>query len=73
MPVENRDKLLEISMNFLTTDTHFGLQPFMLPKGTLPSSKPVAYALSAPTTGSNVLRVIRAMQLRKPILLVSVD
>ncbi|KAJ3407421.1 AAA ATPase midasin, partial [Chytridiales sp. JEL 0842] len=46
----------------------FGIYPFMLK--TKSKLKPVSdYALLAPTTCQNVLRVLRGMQLRKPILL----
>ena len=55
---------------FFSSEDAFGIEPFKIPKGSFTSSKSIPYALSAPTTCSNVLRVIRSMQLRKPILLV---
>jgi midasin (ATPase involved in ribosome maturation) len=50
------------------SDTLFGVEPFFIPKGPLQTQN-VPYALSAPTTSNNVLRVLRGLQLSKPILL----
>lgn len=52
--------------------TTFGLPPFHIPLG--PSAQPqqsakLGYALQAPTTTQNLRRVLRALQLPKPILL----
>lgn len=50
------------------TDTKFGMDPFYILKGTVPKGK-ISYALNAPTTSGNAMRVLRALQLPKPILL----
>ena len=46
----------------------FGLHPFYVPVGPCPVD-PAAFSLHAPTTRANTFRVLRALQLRKPILL----
>ena len=46
----------------------FGLHPFYVPLGELPPDSS-RFALGAPTTRANAFRVLRAMQLRKPVLL----
>jgi midasin len=45
----------------------FGLPPFFIDLGSAPSD--AAFSLHAPTTRANAFRVLRALQLRKPILL----
>ena len=45
----------------------FGLPPFFVDLGLTPSD--AAFSLHAPTTRANAFRVLRAMQLRKPVLL----
>ena len=48
----------------------FGLAPFYVPMGADASANSSAtFSLKAPTTRSNAFKVLRAMQLRKPILL----
>uniref|UniRef100_A0ACD5WZY3 Uncharacterized protein n=1 Tax=Avena sativa TaxID=4498 RepID=A0ACD5WZY3_AVESA len=47
---------------------HFGIAPFYIPKGHL-ACKQQGFDFTAPTTSKNVLRVLRGMQLRKPLLL----
>jgi len=47
---------------------HFGLHPFFVPMGSA-EVKPAEISLSAPTPRANAFRVLRAMQLRKPVLL----
>mmetsp|Transcript_3338 Transcript_3338/g.6310 ORF Transcript_3338/g.6310 Transcript_3338/m.6310 type:complete len:5449 (+) Transcript_3338:384-16730(+) len=48
----------------------FGINPFFIPLGPHASSDVASeYALDAPTTSSNLARVLRAMQLERPILL----
>ena len=51
----------------VTTDS-FAIGPFSLPKlsNVIPDAK---YSLQAPTTMANALKVIRALQLQKPVLL----
>lgn len=56
----------EITIN--DGDTHFGIGPFQIPRGPLVRTD-VKFTLLAPTTADNAMRVMRAMQLKKPILL----
>jgi midasin len=46
----------------------FGLAPFFVPMGSVPPT-PAPISLAAPTPRANAFRVLRAMQLRKPVLL----
>ncbi|KAF9915434.1 AAA ATPase midasin [Lobosporangium transversale] len=46
----------------------FGITPFYIKKGNLQDQK-IKFTLLAPTTTDNAMRVLRAMQLKKPILL----
>lgn len=46
----------------------FGASPFMIPLGPVPSLTS-AFNMAAPTTAKNAFRVLRAMQLRKPVIL----
>ena len=46
----------------------FGYHPFFVKCGPNVDRK-IVYALDAPTTGRNVMKVLRAMQLKKPLLL----
>lgn len=46
----------------------FGICPFSIPFGSQPRPEQ-SFNFRAPTTGSNLLRVLRAMQLLKPVLL----
>jgi midasin len=56
------------SSSLLAPRDMFGIHPFYIPKGNKP---PVSssFALAAPTTSRNALRILRAMQLSKPVLL----
>ncbi|KAF9437661.1 AAA ATPase midasin [Entomortierella beljakovae] len=49
-------------------DDEFGIAPFFIKKGGLEDQK-IKFTLLAPTTTDNAMRVLRAMQLKKPILL----
>jgi hypothetical protein len=50
------------------TDQHVGVHPFVVSRS--PTAGPARdFSLDAPTTSSNLERVVRAMQLRKPVLL----
>jgi len=53
---------------FDSVDGKFGRAPFWIPTGSHPQST-LAFNFQAPTTSANVERVLRAMQLSKPILL----
>lgn len=49
--------------------TRFGIAPFMIPRGPDPTIKKPSFSLKAPTTMSNLYRVLRAMQVSRPIIL----
>lgn len=52
----------------LVTDQHVGVPPFIVARS--PAAGPARdFSLDAPTTSTNLERVVRAMQLRKPVLL----
>ncbi len=46
----------------------FGIPPFFIPLGPI-SDTSTSFSLRAPTTACNAFRLLRAMQLRKPVLL----
>ncbi|CAO3588237.1 unnamed protein product [Absidia cylindrospora] len=50
------------------TENRFTIGPFHIPRGEL-NKADIKFTLLAPTTGDNAMRVIRSMQLQKPILL----
>ena len=52
----------------VSCDKNFGIMPFMISKG-LHSEGNYPFTLQAPTTSLNAVRVLRALQLKKPILL----
>ncbi|KAH7558816.1 hypothetical protein BM1_04953 [Bipolaris maydis] len=56
-------------IDIVNTDEVFQLGAFSIPKFSLASSEASTFALEAPTTQSNAMRVVRALQLPKPILL----
>ena len=60
---------LENTISFTSTSERFGVDPFFIPRGPLPLCDVTDYSLDAPTTGSNVVRVLRALQLPRAILL----
>lgn len=48
----------------------FGIRPFFIPKGPFPVDEEfISFTFHAPTTKENSLKLMRALQLRKPILL----
>ncbi|XP_013402851.2 midasin-like [Lingula anatina] len=47
----------------------FGIEPFYIPKGPLRVSSLTDYAIHAPTTSTNAQRLLRALQLTRPVLL----
>ncbi|CAI5953539.1 unnamed protein product, partial [Closterium sp. NIES-65] len=47
----------------------FGFYPFYIPRGPCATDTSVPFELTAPTTNANVVRLLRAMQIRKPVLL----
>lgn len=62
------DNQLNAPVTISADDTNLRVGPFNLTKGPC-SPDNVFFNLQAPTTAMNVLKVVRAMQLRKPILL----
>lgn len=50
----------------IDTPTSFGIEPFSLPCGT---RSPVKYSFSGPTVSRNLFKLLRALQLPKPVLL----
>jgi len=68
-PTKDLSKVLEITnSDIISNDEIFGIYPFTIPKGKYPS-KQVKFDFKAPTTLKNTMRVLRALQLKKPILL----
>ncbi|KAG9189260.1 hypothetical protein G6011_06128 [Alternaria panax] len=57
------------TIEILNTEHSFQLGSFSIPKFSSAASQSSNFALEAPTTRSNAMRVIRALQLPKPILL----
>ncbi|GMF26510.1 unnamed protein product [Phytophthora lilii] len=47
----------------------FGISPFLIRRGPDPVRRKPAFSLKAPTTMSNLYRVLRAMQVSRPIIL----
>lgn len=47
----------------------WGIPPFLVEQGPHPNSNSPSFAFQAPTTASNALRVLRALQLKKAVLL----
>ncbi|XP_071685110.1 midasin isoform X2 [Lolium perenne] len=61
------DGIREVYIDYNHTD-QFGIAPFYIPKGHLVCEQE-GFEFTAPTPSKNVLRVLRAMQLPKPLLL----
>jgi midasin len=57
------------TVDISSTDQSLRLGSFSIPKFSSAASEAVNFSLEAPTTRSNAMRVIRALQLAKPILL----
>ena len=47
----------------------FGVAPFFIPRGPLPPPRRLPFSVQAPTTAMNLQRVLRGLQLRRPVLL----
>ncbi|CAG8452138.1 711_t:CDS:10 [Ambispora gerdemannii] len=69
--VEDDDEIVDNFENkIISAETHFGINPFYIERGPLNTGHDtVKFQLQAPTTFDNAFRVLRAMQLKKPILL----
>ncbi|KAG0168625.1 AAA ATPase midasin [Apophysomyces sp. BC1034] len=63
-----RDILGEAKGSVEISDDKFAIGPFHIPRGHLDNAD-IKFTLLAPTTADNAMRVVRSMQLRKPILL----
>jgi len=57
------------AVDIISTEQTFQLGSFSIPKFSSAASQSSSFALEAPTTRSNAMRVVRALQLAKPILL----
>jgi midasin len=78
LAVTSRAKLAEIAGLPLSAEfdeiadfeskSRFGLAPFFIPVGSS-APRPVSFTMHASTTKKNCMRVLRAMQLSKPVLL----
>ncbi|CEP09720.1 hypothetical protein [Parasitella parasitica] len=62
------DILGETKDKVQTAGDKFAIGPFQIPRGKMAKTD-IKFTLLAPTTADNAMRVIRAMQLKKPILL----
>ncbi|XP_064629159.1 midasin-like [Lineus longissimus] len=51
------------------SSTHFGILPFYVQKGQNRTTLPSDYAANAPTTSKNLQRLLRGLQLHRPLLL----
>ncbi len=77
VPYQQREKYLlgfeneldGIDDNHLQQEQYFGIDPFFISTGPEPIPKRSDFKMSAPTTALNLRRVLRAMQISKPILL----
>ncbi|KAI8145635.1 P-loop containing nucleoside triphosphate hydrolase protein [Fennellomyces sp. T-0311] len=66
---ENEEAVLgETHGQVQLTDNEFAIGPFQIERGPLAKAD-IKFTLLAPTTANNAMRVARAMQLKKPILL----
>ena len=52
----------------INTDTEFGIEPFLIRRGPLPTTS-VQYSFTSPTPHSNLQRVLRALHLPRAVLL----
>ena len=57
-----------MSNEFIAQDGRFGLDPFWIDSGRNPSGT-MSLSTSAPGTRRNLIRVLRALKLNKPVLL----
>lgn len=63
------DGKLGLQLNFVNNDTHFGIEPFIIPKGPVKENQTMMFTFKAPRTCVNLLRLLRGLQLSKPLLL----
>ncbi|KAL3666278.1 hypothetical protein V7S43_008529 [Phytophthora oleae] len=69
LSVENSIDQLNSFTSEENTEGKFGISPFTIPRGPDPERRKPAFSLKAPTTMSNLYRVLRAMQVSRPIIL----
>ena len=63
------DELEGIEQSIISTTDCFGINPFTITTGAEEIPMDLGFNLTAPTTGLNLRRVLRGMQISKPILL----
>ena len=56
-------------LDLVGPENTFGIAPFFIPRGPVTSPDQLPFSVEAPTTRQNLTRVLRALQLPKPILL----
>ncbi|KAK8382570.1 hypothetical protein O3P69_015426 [Scylla paramamosain] len=56
-------------LNFVNTDTLFGIVPFIITKGSEEEPESEIFTFKAPRTCINLLRLLRGLQLSRPLLL----
>jgi len=66
--LSERDIIGDKSNSVVNSDQQMSIGPFHIPRGSHGNEK-IKFTLLAPTTSDNAMRVVRAMQVRKPILL----
>ncbi|KAH8552550.1 P-loop containing nucleoside triphosphate hydrolase protein [Umbelopsis sp. PMI_123] len=66
--LSERDIIGDKANAVVLTDEKLAIGPFRIPRGSHGNEK-IKFTLLAPTTSDNAMRVVRAMQVRKPILL----
>jgi len=64
-----QDELQGISNSLISTQHTFGVEPFTISTGREEIPQCLGFNLTAPTTGMNLRRVLRGLQISKPILL----
>ncbi|KAK1736592.1 midasin [Skeletonema marinoi] len=65
----HKDELQGISNSLISTQHTFGVEPFTISTGREEIPQCLGFNLTAPTTGMNLRRVLRGLQISKPILL----
>jgi len=60
-------ELISGAQKVTTSATAFGMHPFHIPMG--PEPEVSSFSMTAPTTSQNLVRVLRGLQLKRPILL----
>ncbi|KAG2860071.1 Midasin [Phytophthora cactorum] len=69
LSVENSIDQLNSFASEEAAEGKFGVSPFLITRGPDPVRRKPAFSLKAPTTMSNLFRVLRAMQVSRPIIL----